>query len=190
MWEAFDNSIRDLLVRRISLGDGAERGTHDAIVRLVKEIEKATAGARDTLSASDRSVAARRAKALSDQLDDVALDLYGITDGEERENARALGAAAHLKALRFARGDPAQLAGTGVFVSSGPYTAYLTSTKNLTEHTTCRCHCTCQRSSRTQPRSPTLHGSRRTPMRYSRALLRLTRSFVENLPRPAKVLQT
>jgi len=35
---------------------------------------------------------ARRTKALSDQLDEIALDLYGVTDREERENALALGA--------------------------------------------------------------------------------------------------
>lgn len=61
-------------------------------MRLVKDIEKATAEARDALSESDRSVAARRAKALNDQLDEIALDLYGITDEEERENVLALGA--------------------------------------------------------------------------------------------------
>jgi hypothetical protein len=92
MWEAFDNSIRDLPIRRINFNDATERGTHDAIVRLVKDIEKATAEARDALSASDRSLAARRAKALSDQLDEITLDLYGITDSDERENVLALGA--------------------------------------------------------------------------------------------------
>lgn len=92
MWEAFDNSIRDLPIHRINFEDATERGTHDTVVRLVKDIEQATAAARDALSASDRSVAARRARALSDQLDDIALDLYGITDGDERENVLALGA--------------------------------------------------------------------------------------------------
>jgi hypothetical protein len=92
MWEAFDNSIRDLSIRRINFDDATERGTHDAIVRIVKDLEKATAEARDALSATDRSVAARRASALSDQLDEIALDLYGIIDREERENILALGA--------------------------------------------------------------------------------------------------
>jgi hypothetical protein len=92
MWEAFDNSIRDLPIRRINFEDADERGTHDAIVRLVKGIEKARAEAGDALSVGDRSLATRRAKALSDQLDEIALDLYGITDSEERENVLALGA--------------------------------------------------------------------------------------------------
>lgn len=92
MWEAFDNSLRDLPIRRINFEDARERQTHDDIVRLVKGIEKATAEARDAISASDRSMAARRTKALSDQLDEIALDLYGVTDREERENALALGA--------------------------------------------------------------------------------------------------
>lgn len=92
MWEAFDNSIRDLPIRRINFQDASERGTHDAIVRLVKDIESATADSRDALSATDRSVAVRRARALSDQMDEIALDLYGITDSEERENVLALGA--------------------------------------------------------------------------------------------------
>lgn len=92
MWEAFDNSLRDLPIRRINFEDARERGTHDDIVRLVKDIEKATAEARDAIAASDRSMAARRTKALSDQLDEIALDLYGITDGDERENVIALGA--------------------------------------------------------------------------------------------------
>lgn len=92
MWEAFDNSIRDLPIRRINFDDAADRGRHDAIVRLVKDIEKATADWRDALSATDRSVGARRARALSDQLDEIALDMYGIIDAEERENVLALGA--------------------------------------------------------------------------------------------------
>ncbi len=92
MWEAFDNSIRDVPIRRINFEDATERGIHDAIVRLVKDIEKATVEGRDALSESDRSVAARRTRALSDQLDEMALELYGITDNEERENVLALGA--------------------------------------------------------------------------------------------------
>ena len=92
VWEAFDNSIRDLPIRRINFDDATERRTHDAIVRLVTDIEKATAESRDAASASDRSVAARRAGALSDQLEERALDLYGITDSEERETVLVLGA--------------------------------------------------------------------------------------------------
>jgi hypothetical protein len=92
LWEAFDNSIQDLPIRRINFDDATERGTHDAIVRLVRDIEQATHESRDALSATDWSVAVRRARALSDQLDEIVLDLYGITDGEERENVLALGA--------------------------------------------------------------------------------------------------
>jgi type I restriction-modification system DNA methylase subunit len=92
MWEAFDNSIRDLPIRRINFEDATQRRTHDTIVRLVKEVEKATVEAEIALSASDRSVAVRRARALSDQLDEIALDLYGIRDEQERENVLALGA--------------------------------------------------------------------------------------------------
>lgn len=40
------------------------------------EIAKRTE--RDGLSATDRSVAARKAEALTDQLDGIVLDLYGI----------------------------------------------------------------------------------------------------------------
>lgn len=46
MWEAFDNSLRDLPIRRINFEDARERWTHDDIVRLVKDIEKAIAEAR------------------------------------------------------------------------------------------------------------------------------------------------
>lgn len=92
MWEAVDNSLRDLPIRRINFEDARERQTHDDIVRLVKGIEKATAEGRDAISAGDRSMAARRTKALSDQLDEIALDLYGVTDRDERENVLALGA--------------------------------------------------------------------------------------------------
>jgi type I restriction and modification enzyme subunit R-like protein len=92
MWEAFDNSIRDLPIRRIRFEDATERRTHDDIVRLVKGIEEASVRAREGPSASDQSIAARRIQALSDQLDGIAFDLYGVTDEEERENVLALGA--------------------------------------------------------------------------------------------------
>jgi hypothetical protein len=95
MWEAFDNSLRDLPVRRINFEDARERRTHDNIVRLVKDIEKAMAEAHDAASATDRSLAIRLADALTTQLDAIALDLYGITDREERENVLALGAPRH-----------------------------------------------------------------------------------------------
>jgi hypothetical protein len=92
MWEAFDNSIGELPVRRIDFDDPADRNRHDTIVRLVKDIEKATTAANEGMSASDRSLGARRAEALVEQLDELAMDLYGVTDAEERANVLALGA--------------------------------------------------------------------------------------------------
>jgi hypothetical protein len=91
MWEAFDNSIGELPIRRIDFASGEERARHDAIVRLAQDLERATMAAREGLSATDRSLGARRAEALTDQLDGLALDLYGITDSEERASVLALG---------------------------------------------------------------------------------------------------
>lgn len=91
MWEAFDNSIGELPIHRIDFDDPADRGVHDAIVRLVGGIESATVAAREGLSPADRSLGARRAEALLDQVDELALDLYGITDAEERGSVLALG---------------------------------------------------------------------------------------------------
>jgi hypothetical protein len=92
MWEAFDNSVGELPVRRINFDDQADRERHDAVVGLVKDIENATAAANEGLSASDRSLGARRAEALVEQLDELVLDLYGVTDAEERASVLALGA--------------------------------------------------------------------------------------------------
>lgn len=92
MWEAFDNSIGEIPIRRINFAIGEERVRHDEVVRLAREIEQATVVAREGLSASDRSLAARHTEALIEQLDDLALDLYGITNAEERASVLALGA--------------------------------------------------------------------------------------------------
>ena len=93
MWEAFDNSIAELPIRRLDIdNDAQQRSRHEAVVHLVADIEDAITEARDGLSAADRSLGTRRAEALTDQLDEVVLDLYGITDAEERASALALGA--------------------------------------------------------------------------------------------------
>lgn len=91
MWESFHNSIQELPVRRIDFSSAEERGRHDALVRLVDDITVAAQAARDGLSASDRSFGARRTEALTDQLDELVLDLYDITDAEERASVLALG---------------------------------------------------------------------------------------------------
>ena len=92
MWEAFDNSIGELPIRRIDFGSAEDRKRHDTVVRLVDDFGKSTAAARDGLSASDRSLGARREESFTDQLDELVLDLYGITDSEERASLLALGA--------------------------------------------------------------------------------------------------
>ena len=93
MWEAFDNSIAELPMRRIDFDNPEDRERHDAIVRLVKDIEKATRAAHEGISAADRSLGARRAEARTEQLDSLVLDLYGIADAEQRASVSALGAA-------------------------------------------------------------------------------------------------
>ena len=55
MWEAFDNSIRGLPIRRINFEDASERRVHDNIVRLVRDIEKASREATEALSDSEQS---------------------------------------------------------------------------------------------------------------------------------------
>ena len=88
-WIALSNRIRGAAfltpVRPMSL---------EAVGTVAPDEDQASAGARFG------SLAARRTKALSDQLDDLALDLYGITETEERENVLALGGPAELTAWR------------------------------------------------------------------------------------------
>ena len=92
MWESFHYSIKELPIRRIDFDDAADRGRHDAVVRLVRDVEVGRASAGEGLSTTDRSIGARRAEAAFDQLDELVLDLYGITDAEERASVLALGA--------------------------------------------------------------------------------------------------
>ena len=92
MWEAFDNSIKAIPIRRIDVENGEDRERHDAVVRLVDELTAAIAREREGRSAADRSLGARKAEALQDDLDQLALDLYGISDAEERASVLALGA--------------------------------------------------------------------------------------------------
>jgi hypothetical protein len=68
------------------LGDAAERLLQDSWEARGKR------ASRDGLSPADRSLGACRAEALLDRLDELALDLYGITSPEERASVLALGA--------------------------------------------------------------------------------------------------
>lgn len=92
MWEAFDNSIGELPIRRIDFERAADRERHNDIVRLVQQLESAVAGEQTAESTTEESMAMRRLEALLSQLDDLAFDLYGIADPEERTNILALGA--------------------------------------------------------------------------------------------------
>lgn len=92
MWEAFDNSIARLPIRRLDLSNAHERAIHDRVVRLVEGIEDARRAARDSGAAADRTIAARRAEGLSDELDEIALDLYGITAAPDRTDVLGFGA--------------------------------------------------------------------------------------------------
>lgn len=92
MWEAFHTSIKDLPIRRIDFDDQQDTSRHDAIVRLAEGLESSTLLAREGRSAAERSLGARRVEGLTDQLDELVLDLYGVTDAEERASVLALGA--------------------------------------------------------------------------------------------------
>jgi Eco57I restriction-modification methylase len=91
MWEAFDNSIGQLPIRRIDFESVDDVALHDRVVVLAQQIEQSLVAKESGLSSADRSVAARRAEALIDQLDGIVLDLYGISDDEERTTILALG---------------------------------------------------------------------------------------------------
>lgn len=91
MWEAFDNSIGELPIRRINFDDAQERTAHDRVVELARQIEDALEAKESGLSGTERSVAARKAEALTDALDEIVLSLYGITDEEEQVTVLALG---------------------------------------------------------------------------------------------------
>lgn len=92
MYESFENSIRDLPVRRIDFSDNADRLAHDELVNLHDRLTAAHQERAEAESASEKSVAARRIEALNDQLDELVLDLYGVTDHDDRANILALGA--------------------------------------------------------------------------------------------------
>lgn len=92
MWEAFDNSIARLPVRRIDFSSTPERSLHEQLVDLVTRLEGAIGSEQDAVSANDRSIAARRAEGLRDELDSLVLDLYGISDPSDRRDILAFGA--------------------------------------------------------------------------------------------------
>lgn len=92
MWEAFDNSIKNLPIRRIDFDDAEDCSRHDAVVRVATELEASIRQANEGLSAADRSLGARRTEGLTDQLDGFVLDLYGIAGAEERSDVLVLGA--------------------------------------------------------------------------------------------------
>jgi hypothetical protein len=81
MWESFDNSISELPIRRIDFARSADRDAHDQIVHTVRDIERTLRQKENALSSQDRSIAGRRAEGLSDQLEEIVLDLYGISGG-------------------------------------------------------------------------------------------------------------
>jgi hypothetical protein len=84
MWEAFDNSIAPLPIRRIDFDDPSDRGRHDELVKLVRRAEAAVRAARTAQSATERAMAGRRVDGLARSLEDLVLDLYGISDLETR----------------------------------------------------------------------------------------------------------
>jgi TaqI-like C-terminal specificity domain len=91
MWEAFHVSIAELPIRRIDFSRETEGETHDLLVRLATQIEQAKNTAHHAPTTSARSLATRRVEGLTDELDDIVLDLYAITDLEERASIKALG---------------------------------------------------------------------------------------------------
>lgn len=92
MWESFDNSIQELPIRRIDFGDAGDRDRHEALVRLAGELEESIQRAREGATAAERSLGARRAEGLTDRLDQLVLDLYGIAEPKARATVLALGA--------------------------------------------------------------------------------------------------
>jgi hypothetical protein len=91
MWEAFDNSIAELPIRRIDFNVEPERQLHDRVVVLVDAITEARRQSYEGFAPADRSVGARRTEALLEELDDIVLDLYGITGKGKRASIIALG---------------------------------------------------------------------------------------------------
>ena len=92
MWEAFHNSIAEIPIRRIDFDDQEARAVHDRVVTLVKAVEAHLSTRAKATAVAERSFAARRTEALMDELDRIVLDLYSITDAEERATVLARGA--------------------------------------------------------------------------------------------------
>ena len=88
MWESFDNSIRELPIRRIDFADQTDRRAHDDVVRIVGDLERTASTIRSAASATERSIASRRSEGLKDQLEEITLDLYGIADPDDRSRGR------------------------------------------------------------------------------------------------------
>lgn len=84
MWESFDNSIRELPIRRIDFADQTDRRAHDDVVRIVGDLERTASTIRSATSTTERSIASRRSEGLKDQLEEITLDLYGIADPDDR----------------------------------------------------------------------------------------------------------
>jgi hypothetical protein len=63
------------------------------LVRLATELEATIAAAEASGSQLERSLSLRRAEGLLDELDESVLDLYGISEAEERASVLSLGAA-------------------------------------------------------------------------------------------------
>ncbi len=99
MWEAFDNSIAELPIRRIDFTTEVDRMLHDRVVELVRGIEHSLSVRDAATFTSERSLARRRVEALLEELDAVVLDLYGIEENEERATVLSLGAPLSLGAV-------------------------------------------------------------------------------------------
>jgi len=92
MWEAFDNSIGRLPIRRISFENPADVEAHNRVV--VSQTPSRTLSAQ-RLKALPRRIAPSLhvgTKGLSDELNAVVLDLYGITDQADRADVLRFGA--------------------------------------------------------------------------------------------------
>jgi hypothetical protein len=92
MWESFDNSIKEIPIRRIDFQKPEDRALHHRVVQLAAALEDASERANEAASAGDRSIAARRAEGLGDQLDELVLNLYGVTARSDRAEVLARGA--------------------------------------------------------------------------------------------------
>jgi hypothetical protein len=78
------SSIAEQPIRRIDFARSSERESHDQIVRIVGDLTRSIVRRTTAPSAQDRSIAGRRAEGLPDQLEDIVLDIYGITGAANR----------------------------------------------------------------------------------------------------------